>query len=308
MHQTYKKIHHLLSQVASLNLRDHPEHDDEFSYQYLSDGLTNENYKITIARQHDLAIGQVIDQEQNFVLRIFNPDSKRLGIERTQERDVMSRVSKLKLSSDVIFDADDFRLSQWQEGSVWTADNFGTKVNINRLVNAIKSLHGLDHGGLVKMDFLLRISHYKEMISQRHGALPAIESRLFKQATNIINTKSSNLSCLCHNDLVAANILETKSTTQSSLTFLDWEYAAINDPLFELAVICQGNNFSSSQRQYLLSAYFGDNSYQFIEHLNYWCWLYDYLSLLWGIAILPADLSLPQDVELSCQKLFDRID
>ena len=57
--------------------------------------------------------------------------------------------------------------------------------------------------------------------------------------------------CLCHNDLVAENIVDT-----GELMFLDWEYACDNDPLFDLATVVAQHELDEAQTDVLLSAYF----------------------------------------------------
>lgn len=96
----------------------------------------------------------------------------------------------------------------------------------------------------------------------------------------------------CHNDLVAENIVATPD-----LLFLDWEYAADNDPLFDLAVIIEANLLTEGQAEVLLRAYCSDAGGQYWTRLNnlrksylavYWFWL-----LQWR----PADIEERESVE-----------
>ena len=58
---------------------------------------------------------------------------------------------------------------------------------------------------------------------------------------------------LCHNDLVASNILD-----DGELWFIDFEYAVRADPLLDLAGLAAMNRFSTDRCGLLVDSYFGD--------------------------------------------------
>jgi len=267
---------------------------ENISFRYLSNGLTNENYWIQI------------DDEQ-YVLRLNNPESKRLSLNRDDETSIIKKVSELSLVPEILFQHEQpsFRLSKWIPGIVWTKDSFKQRINLNRLAQALKQLHSQPNSELPTMNLLERLEHYRLMILRRHGQLPAIEKQILsKTIKNFIIIQPSITACLCHNDLNAANILESQSAQQSQLCFLDWEYAAVNDPLFELAVICVSNDLGDADKEYLLHAYMGSQQTVHLqETFRYWCWFYKYISLLWGLVILPIEQSLPHNLEQQFERL-----
>jgi thiamine kinase-like enzyme len=59
---------------------------------------------------------------------------------------------------------------------------------------------------------------------------------------------------LCHNDLRAANILQTGDR----LYLIDWELAGMGDPFFDLADFAINQALSESDERLLLEAYFDD--------------------------------------------------
>lgn len=262
------------------------------TFQYLAEGITNENYWLNI-------------NGCQYVLRINNPDSERLGLDRNAEIKIMSEVSSLNLSPEHIFysQKSNFYFSKWIAGEVWRNHDLQKQINLNRLAQRLKQLHNLPSHAFPRMDLIKRLDLYRTMVQKRHGDLPSIEKRILSYTINRLGTMNHSLSaCLCHNDLVVANILET---TEQKICFLDWEYAAVNEPLFELAVICKGNQLSEENRLYFLQAYLGDATYQITEELEMWCWFYDYLSLLWGLVILPEDIQLPVNLIERLQQLYE---
>jgi thiamine kinase-like enzyme len=57
--------------------------------------------------------------------------------------------------------------------------------------------------------------------------------------------------CLCHNDLLRTNRL----SSGSQLLALDWEYAAMGDPLFDLAAVIEGDGLDEGDASALHSAW-----------------------------------------------------
>jgi thiamine kinase-like enzyme len=60
---------------------------------------------------------------------------------------------------------------------------------------------------------------------------------------------------VCHNDLVAENILD-----DGTLRFIDLEYAVAADPILDLASLVAMNDFEGDQVSYLLYNYYGGES------------------------------------------------
>jgi len=271
-------------------------HQSSMGYHYLSDGITNENYRITLAGK-------------DYVLRINNPDSGRLALDREAENSVMQRVSCLHMASETLFYSPEhnFRVNRWKKGVTWTKKSFHLTDNLKRLAARLKQLHCLPYNNLPVMDLIKRLDHYREMIQQRHGKLPPVELKLLSVAVELVgNIKHSLDNCLCHNDLTAANILASNEQTNHLISFLDWEYAAVNDPLFELAVVCKGNELSEQNQQYLLKAYLGEERLeQYKNTFVTWCWFYQYISLLWEQVILPANRPLSSELECRFQLLLE---
>ena len=59
----------------------------------------------------------------------------------------------------------------------------------------------------------------------------------------------------CHNDLLAGNIICTQS--DGRLMLVDWEYAGMGHPYFDLANLSVNNGFDERTDERLLSAYQG---------------------------------------------------
>jgi len=298
---THHHLANLLSEVADFDTK------QPFSFKYLSDGLTNDNYWLNIA-------------DEEYVLRLNHPLSSELGIHRSDETKIMKVASKIHLSPDVHYlsKQNNFRISHWINGDVWTKNQLRKSVNLNRLAQQLRNLHSVNISNLPTLNLINRIESYRTVIKQRSAKPSSIEQRVLKKAIYLIQSMQQQLPhCLCHNDLIAANVIEQTQFESSKLIFLDWEYAAVTSPLFELAVISRANELSMDEQDYLLQSYlnlvpFSNinitlDSQQLDSEFQQWLWIYDYISLLWKLAILPQEISLPSDIDDSLTQLNDTI-
>ena len=65
---------------------------------------------------------------------------------------------------------------------------------------------------------------------------------------------TESVNALCHNDLVAENILRVPGR---GLVLIDWEYAGIGDPYFDLAVVVRHHGLGDALTQRFLAVYLG---------------------------------------------------
>ena len=90
---------------------------------------------------------------------------------------------------------------------------------------------------------------------------------------------------LCHSDLHTQNLIER----DAALMLLDWEYAHVTDPLWDLAGWSANNDFEADAQRIFLADYLGG-----APTAAHWArfrllvWLYDYICLLWSGFTWPA--------------------
>ena len=150
------------------------------------------------------------------------------------------------------------------------------------LCRQIHSLPGRHH----RLDLPGRVRRYESLLQRAAKPMPpkgirkAIEEKLSQStALNVPAT-------LCHNDLLPANLI----ISGGKLLALDWEYVAMGNPWFDLAVACAGQKYNPEQMDYFLSHYLNrdpDDSDR--KQLKLFGVLYRYIELLWHLEQLPAD-------------------
>jgi thiamine kinase len=84
---------------------------------------------------------------------------------------------------------------------------------------------------------------------------------------------------LCHSDLHPQNLI----AADDGLVLLDWEYAHVSEPFWDLAGWSCNNDFAADSRRLLLQSYLGrPPATQDEARLGALVWLYDYVCLLWS--------------------------
>lgn len=209
-------------------------------------GLTNEIYLIQ-------------SQERYYVLRLNASNSQNLGIDRELEFQALTEASKADLAPKIIYyhQPNDFLITEFLPGNVWQEKDFTNTDNIHMLVQLLKSIHQLPAiNGILNIQN--RANIYKQSLDQ-HCELTKAIKKLEPQIHHRIDiAQSINPSlCVCHNDLLANNLIIINKCT---LKAIDWEYAAMGDPFFDLAAIIEGNQLDDVTIKRMLAAYIDNDN------------------------------------------------
>jgi thiamine kinase-like enzyme len=188
---------------------------------------------------------------------------------RRKEALIQSAAAAAGLANTVLYSNDGLYLTEYVEGTVWSASSFSVNDNIRTLAAALRRLHALPQTGR-RFDSRSAAAGYAARIDD--------DRDIVKRCMDVIETvKEPHHRCCCHNDLVAENILSAPN-----VRFLDWEYACDNDPLFDLATIVEHHQLQERQVTVLLDAYFDGDGERWREplaeqQLHYaallWLWL-----------------------------------
>ena len=121
------------------------------------------------------------------------------------------------------------------------------------------------------------IDHYYQLALARNTR---VKSYLFslREKAHLL-AQNFHADSVCHNDLSPDNIL-----LAPELKIIDWEYACVSDPAFELAVICENFNLNQSQQRGLILNYSQNSAFQLdCEKLNEMKQLYRILAEFWRL-------------------------
>lgn len=216
-------------QVPIDAIRDLPEWRDA-RWTVLHGGLTNQTWRLQ--KDGRQAVIKVDDQPRS------GPYNSRVA-----EAAVQSAAARAGLANAVLFADSQVYLTEYVDGSVWDRCFFDDERNIEQLALALKRLHAVPLSGR-RFDPLGASRIYLEKIATPQESLVSL-------CLSVIETTPlPDELCLCHNDLVADNIISTPA-----IRFLDWEYACDNEPMFDLATVIEHHALGATQVERLLDVY-----------------------------------------------------
>ena len=205
-------------------------------------GITNHSFIVT-------------SEQGRFVARVCE-ERRYLGIDRTNEWLCQLAAHKAGVTVDVLCFEDGILVSPFIVGKT-LSDIDVTHVDVlTRTAQTMRQLHAsLDHieGELLYFCPFQTIRTYAATARSLGAVLPAAIGRFIAVLPALRAAMSPFTPTLCHNDLLPANILDDGTR----LWFVDWEYAGMGNPLFDLANLAANRVLSPEIENALLHAYFG---------------------------------------------------
>ena len=149
-----------------------------------------------------------------------------------------------------------------------------------QLLRAIHQLPARHH----RLDLAERIRRYENRLAHKDHETPKRLQNCHNSISDLLGAvrNSPGRAVLCHNDLLQAN----RIYSAGKLWALDWEYCAMGDPWYDIAVVVNGDSMAAADTEALLIAYLGRSptaEEQCVLH-HYSC-IYRYLELLWYLAL-----------------------
>lgn len=216
---------------------------------------------------------------ERFVLRIDKPEAASLGLDRASERDIQAAASRAGLTPEPLFQELDrgVSLRRHAAGEAWTGADLRQPARLQRLARALRDLHALPPAGRT-FEPGTAARRYA-----RHVNTPA--ARQLADEANVLLAElhfEPFRECVCHNDLVADNIVGDAERPM----LIDWEYAGLGDPWFDLAVVITHHDLAPELRDVLVAAYLRRAaSAREATRLEAWCRFYRLLLRLWLMRI-----------------------
>lgn len=211
----------------------------------LSGGLTNKTYLLQSA-------------DQQLVLRINAANSIALDLNRQAEIEVLQAVADTGIAAKLIYSDPEYRyiVTEFIVAEPWSLHYSNSDVGVDKLAALLRTIHCVGSVSTV-LDTELKARRYWQFID--HGS--AVAKRLLALSTQLENSMQvanslNKIPCLCHNDLLAANLL---LGADGHVYAIDWEYAATGDAYFDLAAVIEGHELTAKKIEQLMLSYHLDN-------------------------------------------------
>jgi len=216
--------------------------------------------------------------DERFVARLDKPLAKLLGLDRRAELEVLHAVSAAGIGPQIIWADPDKRVlvTSYISGNAWSPGDVHDPVRLGKLAATLRRLHSLPPRGPVFAPGKMALAYARQIGT--HSA-----SRIAEQAAKLAENLLSEIKrpALCHNDLVHSNIIDGEP-----VRLIDWEYSAVGDPYFDLAIVVRHHQLKADRVETFLSAYFGILGKKHFSRLENFCHLYDQLAALWYLSVI----------------------
>jgi thiamine kinase-like enzyme len=212
------------------------------SVEPLPGGITNHNFLVR-------------DGERRFVARL-REDRSVLGIDRRNEVACQRAAWAFGIAPEVVQDSGGVLVSAFLDARTATPESVRDPAFIPRLAAVLRRLHeSWDRlsGELLYFSPFQTVRTYARTARAIGASLPVDADDLLEDTGRLARRIGPFTPTLCHNDLLAANILDDGDR----VWLVDWEYAGVGHPLFDLAGISSNCGFSDAMDRALLRAYRG---------------------------------------------------
>ena len=219
------------------------------------------------------------DGEEQYVLRLRFPDAKLFVTDPFAEHRLSLLAYQAGLAPEPVYCSADgqYSLRRYLPGSVWSEAELHADGGGRALGSLLARVHQLPVSGVSDGWAERALLRYSSAISDDVSALLTAGLAALTDLERL-----PALNALCHGDVVCGNVLDSGG----SLRLVDWEYARIADPYFDLAAVSRHHQLDAYASTELLDAYAevigGAVSRRRLEGwLNY----YDALEALWLLAL-----------------------
>jgi thiamine kinase-like enzyme len=260
----------------------------------LSGGITNRNFKVE-------AGGQA------YVLRLGGANTQLLGIDRRTEHAAALAAATINAGPAVLHfvEPEGCLVTHFIPGRPITPAEMRQPDTIQQIAGLLRQVHQLPPIPGVFSPFEV-IRDYRRLAAARGvSTYPTdVVDRLFDRALQIEQALAPLPPCPCHNDLLNENFL--RETATGALRLLDWEYAGMGDPYFDLGNLAAQHDFGQAQDQNLLESYFGHAATPRLARLNLMKVMSDFREAMWG-TLQSAISALDFDFRAYAARYFARV-
>ncbi|MGC4017986.1 MAG: choline kinase family protein [Muricomes sp.] len=247
-------------------------------------GLTNHTYYVLMNNMEKLIVRLPGEGTEELICRLDEKVSTELAC-------------SLNIDADLIYFGDDgTKISRYIEhAATMSPETMREEEHIHQAAKIFRTLHTCGIDTKVPFEVFEMAASYERIIIENKVSLykdyADIKMIVMKIKESIDSIGHSN-KVPCHNDPLCENWVMGRE----GMYLIDWEYAGMNDAMWDLADISIEAEYDERQDKILLQTYFGrletlDERNRFLANKIY----LDYLWTLWGLTRVPFDGKEMQD-------------
>lgn len=240
-------------------------------------GLTNHTYAVEL-------------KGSNYLFRLPGEGTEQL-INRKDEKVSSELASSIGVDTELIYFNGEtgVKISSYVEGAVtMSPQSMRETKNLQEAAGIFRSLHACGQDTGVPFEVFEMAESYEKIILE-HGVELFPEYKNVRKTVMTIKREMEQCPCRkvpCHNDPLCENWVRGRER----MYLVDWEYAGMNDPMWDLADLSIEAEYGTGEDELLLEFYYGERAGK-EERLRFYAnKIYlDFLWSLWGKTRVPYD-------------------
>jgi len=251
----------------------------------LAGGITNLNFRVDV-------------DGETFVARLGSPDARQLGIKRRREHAATLSAWRAGVAPEVFYwsETRGVLVTRFVPGRALAVEEDIELDRLARIVAAIRLYHaGRPYVGATSP--FLTIRAWISTVRRRGSPLPVDIDELIAALRPIRRALAGRpvLAVPCHNDLWGPNLIDDGQR----VTVLDWEYAGMGDPFYDLASLAIHHSEGDDWDRALLVAYGGRADDADLARIALYRIAAELRESLWYVVALALPTARPDFIDLA---------
>jgi thiamine kinase-like enzyme len=240
----------------------------------LTGGITNLNFRIDA-------------DGKSYVLRLTGQNTELLGIRRDVEYAANHAAGQLGIAPEVLFfiEPEGYIVTRFINGKPIPPDAIRQPDYLARIVQKIRLFHMRAPKLKNEFNVFRRVQHLAKVSKKNNGRFPFDWDWIMQKMKKVEKAvlKNPHIPTPCHDDLLNLNWLEEDVPGElGEIRLLDWEYAGMNDPLYDLANFSSHHGLNDEQIRFLLHEYFGEAASKHFARLKLLLPMSEIHEAMWG--------------------------